>query len=269
MNKNAGFVRLIVSVTVMFSICSCYVTNGPYEPYIVPSDRQKDNSYHSPSIVNAPLLSQKNDASLALHFAFLSQHTGVDVQAAFIPVNHLGLQASFRSYKQKGEDIGGKIESFHVGAGYVKDWGNYLFETYGGIGGGNTSNVHHTGISDIHFTSYYLQPAFGFQTKNKQTQFALFAKLSPTKFEIRDTTFAGEREPIVARQFAILAENPNRLFLEPGFIFRTGGENIMFQTAFSYASLLSGEEFIRDKTNFSIGLVLRFNAGSSAGTPKK
>jgi hypothetical protein len=134
MKKITAFFQLFLSATIVFSTSSCLTTSFPVEPYIVPSDRQQDNSYHSPSTINAPLLAQKNDASLALHYAFLSQHKGVDVQAAFVPVNHLGLQASFRSYKQKGEETDGKIESFEIGTGYIKDWGTVLFEGYADMG---------------------------------------------------------------------------------------------------------------------------------------
>ena len=176
------------------------------------------------------------------------------------PVSHFGIQAGFRSHGQKGEVRSGKIEGYELGAGYVKDWGNFIFEAYAGIGGGKIQNTHHTGYSTIGFTSYYIQPAFALQNKNKTTQFALVMKLSPTKFTIRDTTFTGEREPFVVEQFRLLENQPNRVFLEPGFVFRTGWENVLFQTALSFPSNLSGEDFLRDKSNFSVGLVFRFNA---------
>jgi len=246
------------------SLQSCLVY-GVTDPYFVDIDRQKENSYHAPSTINVPLLSNKNDLSFAAHYAIFTRHNGVDVHTAFIPAKHLGLQAGYRSYGVKG-DAGGKVESFELGAGYVKDWDKFLFEAYAGIGGGKIRNEHYTGMSFIRYSSYYIQPAFAIQ--NKTTQFAFVLKLSPTNFEIVDTSFDGAREPFVANQLKILENKTNRVFVEPGFIFRTGWENIMLQTAFSFSGNISGDDFLRDKTNFSIGLAFRFNAGASQKVEK-
>ena len=238
--------------------CSCATV--PIDPYIVDISRQRENSYHAPATLHAPLISKKNDLTIGVHYAFLTRHRGVDIQTAFSPVNHLGIQASYRNHGQKGEIEDGKIESYEFGAGYFKGWDNFVFETYAGFGGGTIQNVHHTGRSEIRYTNYFIQPAIGVQTKDQLTQFALVAKLSPTKFTIRDTSFNGAREPFVVSQFDILSSTPSRLFLEPGFIFRTGWEYVQVQTALSFPSILRGEDFLRDKTNFSIGLVFRLNA---------
>jgi hypothetical protein len=234
----------------------------PMDPYIVDTDRQRENSYHAPAVLHAPLMSQKNDLRLAAHYAFLTRHKGLDIQSAFSPIKHLGLQASYRHYSQKGEVEDGKIESYELGAGNVKEWGIFLFETYAGIGGGNLQNLHHTGQSDIRYTNYYIQPAIAIQTKDRLTQFALIAKLSPTKFDVRNTSFNRDREPFVASQIDILSRQPDRLFIEPGFVFRSGWDQVQVQTALSFPSNLRGDDFLRDKTNFSIGLVLRLNASS-------
>jgi hypothetical protein len=256
---NAPFHFMLLTVA-SITLHSCFPINLAVDPYIVDIDRQKENSYHAPSMLHAPLLSEKNDFSIAANYAVLTRHNGVDLQAAFVPVEHLGLQAGFRSYSQKGSQASGDIESYEFGAGYVKDWGKLLFEAYGGIGGGNIQNDHHTGSSHLRYTSYYVQPTFAIQSKSKTTQFAVIAKLYPVKFAIVDTTFDGARENFVATQFETLGNKPNQLFLEPGFVFRSGWKNVRIQTGLSFAVNLSGEDFLRDKTNFSIGCLFRFNS---------
>jgi hypothetical protein len=258
MKKIFLFIQLSVFLLLTSAFHSCF--SIPVDPYIVDIDRQRENSYHASPALHAPLLSQKKDLSLALHYAFLSRHSGVDFQGAYVPVNHLGLQASFRSYGQTGKPRDGKIESYAFGAGYVQDWGNFLVETYAGIGGGSVQNFHHTGQSRINFTNYYIQPTIAVQSKDRSTQFALVARLSPTKFEIRDTSFEGAREPFVVKQFNQLSKNLNRFYVEPGLVFRTGWDHVQFQTAISLSLTKKSNDFLRDKSNFSFGLVFRLNA---------
>jgi len=261
MKKLDLILQIVVLGFSVISFSSCF--SVPIDPYIVDIDRQRANSYHAPATLHAPLISNKNDVNLGVHYAFLTRHKGLDLQTSYMPVKHLGLQASYRFHDQKGKVEDGKIESFEFGAGYVKDWGSFLFETYAGIGGGSIQNFHHSGQSNIKFTNYFIQPAFAIQTRDRITQFAVVAKLSPTKFNVRNSTFDTNREPFVASQIDIISNQPDRLFLEPGFVFRTGSKHVQVQTALSMPSNLRGKDFLRDKTNFSIGVVFRLNSGDA------
>src|SRR5829696_6891277 len=259
MKKNYCFSAAPLFFFLLCSIYSCFPGIYTADPFIVNDSRQKENVYHAPSAHNVPLLSNKNDLSFSANLAYTSKYKGVDIQSAYIPVNHLGLLANLRSYSQKSERHDGGINSFELGAGYLNDWNWVHLESYAGIGSGNVKNTHHTGSSSIKFTNYFIQPTIGVQNKQKTVQFAFSSKFNLASFKITDTAYAGEREPFVATQMKQLADYPDHVFWEPGFVFRTGWQNWLIQTAFSFSSDLSGHEFYRDKTNFSIGLVVRIN----------
>ena len=253
------FLQTILLCTITLTFYSCITLGGPIDPYTVDINRQRENAYFSPSALNSPLSTEKNDFTLSANYAFLTRHKGFDLQSSFIPSKNLGLMGSYRSYNNKNDGTDGNIHSYEMGVGYLHNWGKLHLENYVGIGGGKIKNTHHTGVSTIGFNNFFIQPALVIQNETRTTQFGIIAKLSKIKFEVDRTTFANDREQFVSSQIQLLFKEPNRLFLEPGFIFRTGWEEFLFQSIFSFSNNLSGEDFLRDKTNFSIGLVLRIN----------
>jgi hypothetical protein len=259
--KKLNFASIILAL--IFSIpffYSCFTGSFTTDPYFVNESRQKENVYHAPAMQNIPLLSDKNDFSFSGSLGYTSRHSGVDIHTAFVPAKHFGLLAGFRSYSQKEKSEDGKINSYELGAGYIKDNKNLHFELYGGIGGGSTTNSHFTGTSKLTFTNFFIQPTIAVQNPEKTVQFAFTGKLSHQNFRIADTSFTGEREPFVTNQFRIMAESPNRILWEPGLVLRAGWKNVLFNIGVSTLKDLSELNFAMDRCNYFVGIIFRGNA---------
>ena len=220
--KKRNLASTIVALIFSIPFYSCFTGFYTADPYFVNESRQKENIYHAPAAQNVPLLSEKNDLNFSASLGYTSRHSGIDLHTAFVPAKNFGLLAGFRSYSQKNHSEEGKITSYEFGAGYIKDNKQFHFEVYGGIGGGSTTNYHQTGGSKLKFSNFFVQPTIAVQNLKKTVQFAFTNKISRQHFNVADTSFAGEREPFVSSQFRIIAQNPNRIFWEPGIVLRTG-----------------------------------------------
>ena len=253
---------IVVLVFSMPFFYSCVTGSFTADPYFVDDSRQKENVYHAPAMQNVPLLSEKNDLSFSASLGYTSQHSGIDLHTAFVPAKNVGLLAGYRSYSQKKHSEDGKIASYEFGAGYIKDGKQFHFEAYGGVGGGSTTNHHHTGESKLTFSNFFVQPTIAVQNLTKTVQFAFTSKFTHQHFNIVDTSFTGEREPFVTSQFRTIAENPNRIFWEPGIVLRTGWKNVLFNIGVSTLKDLSNPNFAMDRCNYFIGVVFRGNVGN-------
>ncbi len=235
------------------------------DPYIVATSRQEKNIYYVPSAPNTPLLSEKND----LNFNVLRTSTkpihGVEVQAAYLPGKHLGIIFRYSSAKDDGPYTDYiKYNSFEIGAGYVNQFSkDFHFETYAGLGKGKISNTHHTGLSNLNLTHYFIQPTIAVQNSNKTCQFAFVSRFAGVNFKIKDRNFDGLREPINDSQIKMLEETPFHVFWEPGFVLRFGWKEFLFHGGYSFSSDLTNSELHRSKAVFSFGASLRLSAAQN------
>ena len=261
MKKLSAASTMMVVIFAIPFFYSCYGYYPAYS-YIVDESRQKENVYHAPAMQNIPLLSEKNDFSFSGSLGYTSKHSGIDLHTAFVPAKHFGLLAGYRSYSQKENSENGSINSYEIGAGFLKDNKNLHFEVYGGIGGGGTTNNHFTGTSKLTFTNFFVQPTIAIQNPEKTVQFAFTNKFSHQNFSIADTGFTGEREPFVTNQFKIIAESPNRIFWEPGIVFRAGWKSVLFNIGVSTLKDFGQPNFAMDRCNYFVGIVFRGNASN-------
>jgi hypothetical protein len=223
------------------------------DPYIVNQSRQKENLYYVPSVPNTPLLSEKGDISFNLMGTAASNRNGVEAQAAYVPVKHVGLIARYSSSKSDDDIDYVKFNGFELGAGYVNQLSHdVLFEAYAGLGKGNILNHHHTGFSKVNLYQYFLQPAIGLNNDKKTIQLGLVSRFSGVKFKITSASFDRQREPFNDDQMKKLDEKPFHIFWEPGLVFRFGWKEMLFHTSFSYSSDLSSSKLQRSKQIFSI-----------------
>jgi len=262
--KQIAFRLLYISSGILFTLSSCYYGGAPYDPYIVDESRQKENYYYAPAAQNAPLLTKKNDLSLALHGSFGDRQKGIDMHAAFNPGKNIGLLASYSSSKNDGDanDDIVKTNRFEMGAGYFKKLSPGLhFETYGGLGFGKIKNRHYTGLSRLNNNLFFIQPTISLETKNQNVRFAFVSRFSINNFKIQDTSFNNDREPFVTSQMKIIHDQPSHVFWEPGFVLRAGWEDFLFQLGYSVSTDLTNKELYRAKNNLSVGMILRINAG--------
>ena len=260
--KRIAIPHLLIAMSLIVFIESCYPGNSIPDPYYVSQDRQKENIYYVPSATNAPLLTEKGDMSFDVMRASGSKFTGVEIQGACLPSQHIGVIASYSSGGNNSSEYQDYVtyNRFELGGGYVtklsKGW---HFETYGGWGNGKINNQHYTGYSTIRSNHFFLQPSIAISNTSKTVQFGITSKFSGFKFNVRDTLFDTDREQFSSNQIKSLYQTPFHVMWEPALVFRAGWKYIMFNAQYSYSSDLTNGDLHRDRNNFSIGLLLKYN----------
>lgn len=260
--KRIASIHLLVAGGVMIFLNSCYPSSTIPDPYYVSQDRQKENYYYLPPAANAPLLTEKGDVSATFMASSGKTASGAEIQAAGLPSKHIGVLASFSTGTNKSskEDYT-KHHQFELGAGYVTKFAHiWSFETYGGWGSGDVSNRHHTGSSKINANHFFLQPTIAVANKNRTVQLGMISKFSGVTSNMKYTFFDKDREQFSAAQIAALEDEPFHLMWEPGIAFRAGWRNVLFNAQYSHSSDLTNENLHREKDNFSLGIILKFNA---------
>jgi len=261
MKKNLPILSsAILAGITLLSSCTPYPAATPD---IVPESRQKENVYYVPSAPNTQLLTEKNDVSLNVLASGSNRFTGFETQASCMPAKHVGLIAGYSSGKNKVAETYMKFQKFEAGAGYVTPLSKVLhFETYGGVGAGTIDNMHATGNSEIHLTSFFIQPAVAASNAKKTVQFGIVSKFSGVNFNV-DTAFSNAKEPYCASQLIGLYNQPFHIMWEPGLILRVGWKNFLFHTSYSASADLTNSQLHRATDNFSMGVSVRFNAAKT------
>lgn len=240
---------------------SCYT--GPIidNTAVVDESRQKENSYYVVSAPNSPLLSAKDE----LNFNFLrttgAGFSGIDLQAGYLPGKHIGIMAGYSLVRNGGgyPDFM-KYNRLEGGIGYItalkKGW---HFETYAGMGSGNLTNYHYTGLSKINLTHFFLQPGVSFNNEKRTVQLGFLSRFAGVNFNVRDTLFSTSREPFSTKNIERLYDQPFHIMWEPGLVVRAGWKFLLFSLAYSHSANLTNPDLHSANNNFSFGFSLRFN----------
>lgn len=200
-----------------------------------------------PNVVNAPMLSEKNDINASLHFGL----SGTDVQSAFALTDHIGIMVN-GSYMNQTSD---SADNYHkhilieAGVGYFERLGKYgIFETYGGYGVGRINSHQNSGdfssFSDTYVNRIFIQPSVGFKSNYFEFAFAprtVWAFVS--QGNVRKTGF----------------------FLEPTLVLKAGSPILKLVTQFGLSFLMnsSSSSFNYQPFLFSFGLQFRLRGGGS------
>ena len=209
-----------------------------------------------PSALYTPLLTERNDVNITLLAGDRSGNTVIDMQAAYMPLKHLGTTASYT--KSIGQ--GSTFSRWEMGAGYVRTLSKTsCIELYAGAGSGKIMNMHQTGASNISHTHYYVQPAFSFHNESRKLQLAFVSRFTGVNFRVGDTTFSNYAEPYNTKQVNSLQAKPFRVIWEPGITLRTGWKYFQFHICYATAADLSDSKLNIAKSNFSLGTSIRFN----------
>jgi hypothetical protein len=144
-----------------------------------------------PNVLNAPMLTNKNEVQVAIH----AGTSGFDPQAAYAITNHFGVMAN-ASFMDATSD---STNSYHkhgfaeFGAGYFTSFAKrFKFETFGGAGFGKLSALYDNGLwtsrSQVDITRYFIQPTLGITSK--VVDFGISARLALVnmKQETKSTT---------------------------------------------------------------------------------
>lgn len=110
---------------------------------------------YTPNLVNTPFFAQQHDAQLQGSIGL----SGYDVQAAFSPLNNLGLMGNTTFYDSDNGNYSSRF--FEGGAGYYQTLDkNGRIECYGGFGYGHTE-LNKTLLADrinAQYTRFFIQP---------------------------------------------------------------------------------------------------------------
>jgi hypothetical protein len=245
--------------TVVLTANSCAPIFFDPDPYIVNTDRQKENFYYTPPAQNILLLTSKNDLKISFEASTGDRQTGINLHTAFMPGKNMGLMFNMGGYK---DDQGNLVKLNHteLGLGYTKQISSsFRAETYGGTGFGRIKNTHHTGNSEIRTNYFFFQPVIALQKEKGYSHIGLSSRIAFTHFSIKDTAFDGSREPIVAEQFTGLINQPTHVIWEPGIVMQAGWKNFLFHGSYFVSKDLTNKDLIRAGNVFSFGLVLRLN----------
>lgn len=246
-----------IAVGIIFSFNSCYVTTTTG----IPIERQKENIYYVPSTPVSTTLLEKNEINFNLLRSSSSKFTGLEVQGAYLPSNHIGIIAGFNHASNKDPiETYMKFNRFELGAGYLASLPNNChFETHVGGGFGKATNYHATGLSKTNLGIFFIQPAVGFYNKPKTVSFDIVSKFSGVKFNVMDTSFQTNDEPFSALQLKKLNDKPFNLMWEPALIFRAGWQNILFHVSYTSSLNLTNSDLNQSKGNIALGISFHFN----------
>jgi len=121
-----------------------------------------------PNVLNAPLLTNKNEVQVAIH----AGTSGFDPQVAYAITNHFGVMvnASFLDETSDSTDSYHKHGFAELGAGYFTNFASrFKFEIFGGAGFGKISALYDNNKwisrSQVDVTRYFIQPSLGITSK--------------------------------------------------------------------------------------------------------
>lgn len=262
MKKNLKYLPLMcIAGATIFGLNSCFPTGPISDPYIVAESRQKENLYYVSSAPNTPLHSKKGDVNFGLLRTFYSKKSGGELQASFMPGNHVGIMGSYSFAGNSGDNHEYvKYNRFELGSGFVTQLSkNWHFETYAGFGNGKIFNTHATGSSRINLTHFFLQSAIAISDDKKNIQFGFVSKFAGVNFKVMDTSFNTDREPFSTTNLKSLYNQPFHIVWEPGFVFRFGWKIFQFHAGYSYSTDLTKPDLYKANDNFTLGICIRLD----------
>ncbi len=121
-----------------------------------------------PNKINAPFINEKYDFTADAGIGV----SGLNIQAAFSPVKHLGIMANFSTeaiLSKENNSRYNKVDFGELGAGYYLKFGKlFLFDLYGGGGMGFSKIVldttNRTDVTNVNYYRLFAQPSFAFTT---------------------------------------------------------------------------------------------------------
>ena len=231
--------RWLLLILVLYSLSSC------------------SRYYYKPNGVNAPLLAGAHELHLSANATTDAAFT--NVQAAYSPVNHLGILAGISTYAYKANDpdaasgnVNASAHLAEVGAGYyyaTTGPTRIICDVYGGAGGGSLkSDV------NMHCFRSFIQPGIGLRTH--YFELSLANRVSAIKYYDLNTN--GHDDYYLQQQHLLYGnrriDNTTYLFYEPSVTLRGGYKFIMLQLQYVSATALSNVPWAYNNTQINLGI---------------
>ena len=217
--------------------------------------------YYTPNAQNVPLFEGKKEANISGALAMALQSRGINVQVAYAPVNHLGIMCNYHYWGAKwsgsspwydeGSHKGSLIE---LGAGYfTKLDERMVVETYAGFGWFATQNTYpYNKSSEMRGYRYFIQAATGWHFK----AITIGPSLRVVGMYYRELEYIYIHNNDPDSRFQALIDNPFLVYLEPGFVLRTGGEKIKFQAQINISFPTQNSDVLWDPVSISVGMFI-------------
>lgn len=217
-------------------------------------------NYYIPNTQNVPLLSSKGQTNLTVS----GNGNQVEFQGAYAAGNHFGLQLNGGLMRPKDLDNGdgGSGKFIEGGLGYFKALeNNFVFETYGLIGGGSVENHFpsttsgdplNSGKISASLMRYGIQPVIGYQSKY------FSAAASARVVNLMYSNISGDLIYGGIAQANYLEDNKSNFLIEPALTLRGGIEKVKLQVQFVKSLNLSNSDFNQDKEMLTVGLNFNF-----------
>lgn len=233
--------------------------------------------YYAPNAANIPLFKEKNSLEVKGGFSGDS-YSGADIQAAYSVSKKVGVMVnSFfagesenistfnpltfnSSYSHQESGSGGYIEA---GAGYYKPFGKnkiWIFETYAGAGTGGEKHLYdYSQSATLHFTKFFVQPSFGYNSKKQTFQVAISSRFSSLNLKVKNTNLSTESNQREKGNLDQIVSHPNSFLWEPSFMIAVGGEHVKFYFQITTSENINNSYLFMDGGNVSLGVKLKFD----------
>jgi len=219
--------------------------------------------YYAPNSNNVPLFKEKNEGRIQAQFSGGNDYEGFEFQSAYSVGKHTALQLNFFTANGNEEEAfvepsSGKGTYIEAAAGYFAPSHNnhWVFETYGGVGTGTVTNEYYKSESSkVGVTKFFLQPSYGFSTKN--FEIAVSSKFSLANFNVKNSTVTMDNNPADFPDIEFLRNNKSFFFWEPGIMLRGGFKQFKILAQFTYSASNDSKLNI-DNANLSVGIMIPF-----------
>jgi len=221
--------------------------------------------YYAPNSHNIPMFRQKGEVRIEAATGMGSLTSGAEFKGAYAAGNHTGL--IFNTFFNNGE--GFLARTFEVsndkargnlvegGMGYFTNFGNekFIFETYGGIGGGKIKNYYRDfqtlnnteGSSLINYSRYFIQPSLGLVTN--YIDFIISARFAGLSLNTIRTDGG------VTRDLEELNRNKSMFLVEPAVTLRFGWKPVKFQLQLVLSDDLNDFPLAKEFRYLNLGVI--------------
>jgi hypothetical protein len=232
--------------------------------------------YYGPNSSNVPLFKEKDEARISGAISGADETTGFELQSAYAFGKNFGGMLNF--YTAGGRDNttfdgssgGGSTRQIErgngtlteIGLGYFKPLAasTFIFEIYGGIGGGTVNNYYQQGEnSKVGLTKLFIQPSIGYSNDERTLEVAFSTRLSNINFKVKEAMFATGNNSYDYSQVQDIRNNENITFFEPSVVFKGGGKTIKGLLQLTSCLPLAQKQFFTQDLNASIGILFTFS----------
>ncbi len=234
--------------------------------------------YYIPNTPNVPLFKEAGEARLSAGIGGTDEVKTTEVKAAYTPINHLGIVASYihgKGGSEEGNNGNGHMVEGGLGY-YLPIEQNFVFEVYGGFGGGNVkSNYSHyddnsqmyvpDGSSELGFVRVYLQPSIGYTTP--WFDIAVSMRYSSLHYNSISTNSITNDEG--ANNIQYITSHPTTDFLDEAVTIRGGWKYIKLQGQYLVSEKLNNPALPVYDGNFNFGVYFSLAKWYNTGKKKE